>query len=105
MSVLQKMSNVLDEVLEGFEPSPELLSVMAGSNPPVLLALDIGTSGVRAALFDERGREVPGQSIRIDSSSSSLAEFGAIDADVLLEHVAETLDELFANFYQPDTRY
>jgi len=98
------MSIVLDEVLEGFEPSPELLSVMAGSNPPVLLALDIGTSGVRAALFDERGSEVTGQSIRVDSRGSSLAEFGAIDADVLLEHVAETLDALFANFYQSDAR-
>ncbi len=94
------MSNVLDEVLEGFEPSPQILSVMAGSHPPVLLALDIGTSGVRAALFDERGREVTGQSIRVDSRDTNLAEFGAIDAGVLLEHVAETLDALFANFYQ-----
>ena len=98
------MSHVLDEVLEGFEPSPELLSVMAGSKPPVLLALDIGTSGVRAALFDERGSEVAGQSIRVDSRATSLADFGAIDADVLLDHVGETLDVLFANFYESDTR-
>jgi gluconokinase len=98
------MSNVLDEVLEGFEPSPALLSVMSGSHPPVLLALDIGTSGVRAALFDERGSEVAGQSIRVDSHSSRFAEFGAIDADVLLENVAETLDVLFASFYQSDAR-
>jgi gluconokinase len=98
------MSNVLDEVLEGFEPSPELLSVMAGSKPAVLLALDIGTSGVRAALFDARGSEVVGQSIRVDSRATILAEFGAIDAEVLLEHVAETLDALFANLYESDTR-
>ncbi|MEK6280049.1 MAG: gluconokinase [Acidobacteriota bacterium] len=98
------MSNVLDDVLEGFEPSPELLSVIAGSTTPVLLALDIGTSGVRAALFDERGGEVAGQSIRIDSTATSLADFGSIDAEVLLEQVAEAIDALFANFYETNNR-
>ncbi len=50
------MSSVLDNVLEGFEPSPELVSVMAGSKTAAVLAVDIGTSGVRASLFDEFGR-------------------------------------------------
>lgn len=98
------MSSVLDDLAEGFDPSPELLSVMARSRPTVLLALDIGTSGARAALFDERGCEVAGHSIRVDTHASRLAESGAIDADVLLNHVFETLDALFANFYEPDTR-
>jgi hypothetical protein len=38
------MSQVLDEVLEVFEPATELVSVMAGSKMPALLGLDIGTS-------------------------------------------------------------
>ncbi len=97
------MSNVLDEVVEGFGPAPELLSVM-GRSKPAVLALDIGTSGVRAALFDDRGDEVNGQSIRVDSHASGLAELGAIDAEVLLEHVAETLDALFANLYESEAR-
>ena len=60
------MSSVLDEVVEGLEPLSGLVSVMAGSKTPTLLGLDIGTSGVRAALFDERGREIEGASVRID---------------------------------------
>lgn len=95
-----KMSNVLDEVVEGFEPAPELLSMMTASRNPILLALDIGTSGVRASLFDEDGNEVSGQSVRRDATSSVLADSGAIDADVLVNQVTEAIDALFANLYQ-----
>jgi len=45
------MSSVVDEVVEGVEPSLDVVSVMAGVKPAVLLSLDVGTSGVRAALF------------------------------------------------------
>lgn len=58
------MSSALDEVLEGFEPSPQLVSVMTGSRPAIVLGLDIGTSGIRAALFDERGEAIESASIR-----------------------------------------
>lgn len=97
------MSNVLDEVVEGFEPAPELLSMMTASRAPILLALDIGTSGVRAALFDEQGCEVEGQGVRIDSFSAALAECGAIEADVLLDQVTRAIDALFSNLYQTNT--
>ena len=63
------MSNVLDEIVEGVEPWPGVVSVMAGERTPVLLGLDIGTSGIRAALFDETGREIAGSSIRSDHIS------------------------------------
>ena len=46
------MSSVLDEV-DAIEPAPDILSVIAGARPAFLLSLDIGTSGVRAALFDD----------------------------------------------------
>lgn len=97
------MSNVLDEVLEGFEPSPELLSMMTTSRAPVLLALDIGTSGVRAALFDEDGSEFSSKNVRADSGSTVLADSGAIDADQLVEQVSDAIDTLFSNFYQANT--
>ena len=95
------MSNVLDEVVEGFEPLPELVSVMAGSKIPVLLGLDIGTSGIRAALFDERGREIDGASVRVNRWRTGVEDFGTIDAERLLEQVAEAIDALFAKLYEP----
>jgi gluconokinase len=98
------MSNVLDEVVEGFDPMPELLSVMKASTTPVLLALDIGTSGVRAALFDEGGVEVDGSTIRINSRGSSLLDSGTISAGMLLNQVAEAIDEVLASIYDPATR-
>jgi gluconokinase len=98
------MSQTLDEVLEAFEPATELVSVMAGSRMPALLGLDIGTSGVRATLFDEKGDEITDASIRINSPMLTHRPGGLIDADLLLEHVAQTLDALFANLGAPTLR-
>jgi len=98
------MSQVLDEVIEGFEPLPELVSVMAGSRIPVLLGLDIGTSGIRAALFDERGREVPGANVRINRWRPGFTDLATIDPEALLDEVAQTLDSLFAKLYESSTR-
>jgi gluconokinase len=98
------MSNVLDEVMEGLEPLPVLISVI-GAKTPALLGLDIGTSGVRAALFNESGSEI-GASVRIDRwcGSQRAGDFSLIDADTLLEQVATTLDALFAKIYESATR-
>jgi gluconokinase len=60
---------------------------------PVLLSIDIGTSGVRAALFDERGNEVPGTQAR--SKAMGASDFAERDADVLVDEVVKTIDELF----------
>lgn len=98
------MSQVLDEVVEVFEPATEFVSVMAGSRMPVLLGLDIGTSGVRATLFDENGGEISDASIRINSPTLTLGASGVIDADLLLEQVAQTIDALFAKLYEPIRR-
>ncbi|MEP6742206.1 MAG: gluconokinase [bacterium] len=98
------MSQALDEAVEGFEPATELVSVMAGSRVPALLALDIGTSGVRAALFDEKGVEISDANVRINSRTLTLGAGGLVDADLLLEQVAETIDALFAKLYEPILR-
>jgi gluconokinase len=98
------MSQALDEVVDGFEPSSELVSVMAGSRLPAILGLDIGTSGVRAALFDEKGKEISDASVRINSRTLTLGTGGFVDADLLLEQVAQTLDALFAKLYEPILR-
>ncbi|MBA2703208.1 MAG: gluconokinase [Blastocatellia bacterium] len=98
------MSQILDEVVERFEPATELVSVMAGSKLPAILGLDIGTSGVRAALFDAQGGEISNASIRVNSRSLTLGAGGFIDAGLLLEQVAQTLDALFAKLYEPILR-
>jgi gluconokinase len=98
------MSSVLDEVVEGFEPLPGLVSVMPGAKTPVLLGLDIGTSGVRAALFDERGGEIDGATVRVDRRGQSPTSFATLDAEALLEEVAQTLDALFVKLYEASTR-
>lgn len=98
------MSTVLDEVLEGLEPSPELVSVMAGSKPAALLALDVGTSGVRASLFDERGREIDGATVRLQSRHFISADLAQMDADSCFELIGETIDALFDKPIQTSLR-
>ncbi|HEX5875490.1 MAG TPA: gluconokinase [Pyrinomonadaceae bacterium] len=62
---------------------------------PVLLSIDVGTSGVRAALFDERGNEVPGAQARSSREAIGASDFAERDADVLVDEVVKTIDELF----------
>lgn len=85
---------MLDKVLEGFEPSPELVSLMAGSKTAAVLAVDIGTSGVRASLFDARGREIDGATIRIQQPLSDIGELAITDAEAGFELVTQTIDAL-----------
>ena len=98
------MSSVLDEVLEGFEPSPELVSVMAGSKTAAVLAVDIGTSGVRASLFDERGLEIDGATVRFQQTLSEMGELAVTDAEAGFELVIQTIDALLDQPYQIDVQ-
>jgi gluconokinase len=87
------MSSALDEVLEGFEPSPQIVSVMTQSRPAVVLGLDIGTSGIRAALFDERGEDIASASVRlpwpaVDNTTS-------FNAERRLAWIEKAIDDLF----------
>lgn len=87
------MSSVLDDVVDEVEPAPNIVSVMAGVKPSLLLSIDVGTSGVRAALFDERGNEVPGAQAR-SRRSALVSNFSELDPDQLVDEVVQTVDEL-----------
>jgi gluconokinase len=92
------MSSVLDDVVEEIEPAPDIVSVMAGTKPSFLLSIDAGTSGVRAALFDERGTPT-GVQVRNSRDRAAASDFAALDPDLLVEEVIKTLDELFTYRY------
>jgi gluconokinase len=66
-----------------------------------LLSIDVGTSGVRAALFDERGAPVPGAQTRNRRAFTTLSDFAELDADQILAEVIRAIDELLANFAGP----
>ena len=87
------MSSVLDDVVDEVEPAPNIVSVMAGTKPSLLLSIDVGTSGVRAALFDERGSEVQGAQVR-SRRSAAVSDFAELDPDQLVDEVVKTVDEL-----------
>ena len=62
-----------------------------------ILALDIGSSSVRAAIYDLKGVPVPEMSIKIERSLVSTRDGGAeIDADLAVCQVAEAIDLLMA---------
>ena len=81
----RQMSSVLDDVVDEIEPAPNVVSVMAGTKPSFLLSIDVGTSGVRAALFDERGNEVRGAQVRSHRGLPAVSSFAELDADALAD--------------------
>lgn len=62
----------------------------------VVLGLDVGTSGVRATLFDETGDELSGASVRTLRTFSGPADFSTIDPQSLVKLVEESIDQLLA---------
>jgi gluconokinase len=90
------MSTVLDEVaLEGAPELAALLnaSVRAEPQEPIVLTLDIGTSGVRSLLFDGRGDEIAGSHASLSSDFYAALRGGEdTDADALVELVERGLD-------------
>lgn len=79
----------------------------AESRTPVLLSIDIGTSGIRAAFFDETGVEINGPGVKTNRPSSGVADFSTIDAEALLAQVALTIDaKLYDDqIYAASTRF
>lgn len=99
------MSSVLDEVVDAVEPAPDILSVMAASKRAFLMALDVGTSGVRAALFDDQGNEIVGARIsNYRRNLSSFSDLGWLDADSLVTQVLETVDDLMLSAASSSTQ-
>ncbi|HJR07795.1 MAG TPA: gluconokinase [Pyrinomonadaceae bacterium] len=69
----------------------------AAARAPYVVALDIGTSSGRAAVFDAEGREVAETQGRVEWSFTTTREGGAeTDADELLEQLARVVDETHA---------
>ena len=62
----------------------------------MLLSIDVGTSGVRAALFDERGNEVPGARAH-SRRPISMSNFGELYPNRLVNEVIDAIDQLQFN--------
>jgi len=63
----------------------------------LILALDVGTSSVRASLYDLQARPFPGLEARRTCSVRTSPDGGAdFDAEALFHQVAETIDEVLA---------
>src|SRR5712692_9686565 len=91
------MSTVLDEGV--LEDRPEVdLAVLAASlraerETPITLALDIGSSGVRAALFDGRGDEIEGSHCALTNHEHAALRAGVdANADSLANFVTRAID-------------
>lgn len=62
---------------------------------PLILALDIGTSSIRAALYDAEAEPIRGAAVRLERSLQVTLDGGAeIDADTAVEQVAAAIDAL-----------
>lgn len=66
-------------------------------NQPLVLTLDIGTSSVRGALYDEQGSEIEGTQARIERSLSTTSDGGAeLEAKEAIEQTARAIDAVLA---------
>src|ERR1044072_9448310 len=92
------MSSVLDDVVDEIEPAPNIVSVMASAKPSLLLSIGVGTSGVRAGLFDDRGNEVPESQTR-SRRSAVVSDFAELDPNQLVDEVVRTVDELLTYYF------
>src|ERR1044072_2477925 len=88
------MSSVLDELVDSLELAPKESEAESNSHAS-LLSLDVGTSGVRAALFDDRGNEL--QSVKISRSTSSHTSFNELDPNERVDEVIRAIDHIVAS--------
>jgi gluconokinase len=58
-----------------------------------VLSIDVGTSGVRAALFDDEGNQIQGAQAMTQREPTGFAE---LEPDALVDEVVKTLDKLSA---------
>lgn len=64
-------------------------------NPPLILALDIGTSSVRAALYDAKGSVLPETFVKNDRTLQATDDGGAeIDAAEAFAQVSRAIDDV-----------
>ncbi len=82
-------------------PTHQLLddtqTLAPAAHAPCVLALDIGTSSVRASVYDAAGDEVAGTQARVARDFRTTADGGAeLDAEVALAETACVVDETLA---------
>jgi len=83
------MSSAIDELVK-VEPALASLDATAFH----VLSLDVGTSGVRAALFNQEGIEY--SSARVGRNRVSLADFTELDANTIVDEVFAAIDQLLS---------
>ncbi len=65
----------------------------ADEQAPSVLALDVGTSSIRAALFDNLGNEIEGTPVHLKHALKTTRDGGAeLDAEEALDQVARVID-------------
>src|SRR5690242_14408804 len=68
------------------------------AEPPLVLAIDVGTTSVRAVLFDRRARDVRGISASTDTPLHTTSDGGAtLDPEQLLECTLDAIDQAIAS--------
>ena len=79
------------------------------SEPPLVLAIDVGTTSVRAILFDAKARDVRGTAASAETPLETTPDGGAtIDAEKLLDVTLGVIDEALAackKEMRPHTRH
>src|SRR5215207_5555549 len=64
------------------------------AEPPLVLAIDVGTTSVRAVLFDGRARDVRGVSASAETPLVTSADGGAtLDPELLLDLTLGAIDQ------------
>lgn len=72
-----------------------MFAVTTSQKSSLVLALDIGTSSVRAALYDAQGKRVEGTEVKNERTLTVTKDGGAeIDADEAVEQVAQAIDDV-----------
>ncbi|MBA2734880.1 MAG: gluconokinase [Acidobacteria bacterium] len=67
---------------------------------PLVLALDIGTSSVRGALYDEQGGEIEGTQARVERTFRTTGDGGAeLDAKAAIEQTTRCIDAVLARSF------
>jgi gluconokinase len=65
------------------------------AEPPLVLAIDVGTTSVRAVLFDRKARDIRGASASNETPLQATSDGGAtLDAEQLLERTLQVIDEV-----------
>ncbi|MEO8433827.1 MAG: gluconokinase [Pyrinomonadaceae bacterium] len=105
----KRMTSVLDEIAteRGPEIDPFLISAALKdeSDPPIVMGLDIGTSGVRAMLFDGRAEEIDSVIVHLAGDLYKPLSSGSdANADALVSYVTEAIDGLLARVAEKISR-